>query len=599
MDRSLGSSEEALHVLSPSGTSRWLPSLWDDRRAVVCFLRQLGCRFCRQQIAAMAKIAPQLAAATPPIALIFISLGSPTMASEYVERFGCPGELYVDPSTRGRVSVNVALGDAAKSQTYAQFRLLRGREAVSNDSTAAVAQAALDAFGDTPSLSDADHRIVENAGLRPRRRSRALSGLDDMEMPSASAADGDAEDDEDDEKEIEWAGDPFQVGGVFVLGPGNGCLYSFRSRYAGHHPPLDVVLAAATGAESDGTPVVYPSAQGWADRLDVLKVLQLPALPDISVDIDVKTRVGRANRFAVAMGCVIVALAFIAIETLALPGSVEKKIAVLCTALSAMLGFAWLHCRNSSSRSGGGKLATTSLANADAGAAPPPLDGPAGEGEQVLSDNAAFRLFTPREVDRTALDRGLLECDCDATVAAIPLVGIARLRTASIGEAKVGSDLVLSSEEECPLLALALAEESSALNSADVPTYLEICCYLRYFLALPHPALGRPGPVCPFVPTALAKDVLYLSVVRTQRGADADSIKALARRFLSIFPSLAPTKGRLQQWKAVILIFPDIADADAPRLIDAVQQDVKGEFVEQGLMIGEFHKFNNSPGLRR
>ena len=96
--------------------------------------------------------------------------------------------------------------------------------------------------------------------------------------------------------------------------------------------------------------------------------------------------------------------------------------------------------------------------------------------------------------------------------------------------------------------------------------------------------------MCPFVPTALQKDVLYLSVVRTGQIADAGAIEALARRFLEIFPTLAPTKGRLRQWKAVILIFPDIAAADAPRLIDAVQRDVKGEFVEQGLMIGEFHK---------
>ena len=206
-----------------------------------------------------------------------------------------------------------------------------------------------------------------------------------------------------------------------------------------------------------------------------------------------------------------------------------------------------------------------------------------------------FKLFTPREVDKEALERGLLECDCHATVSAIPLLGLARARVASNaardGEMKassVGAALALEAESDCPLLARggALAD---ALPSADVPTYLELCCYLRYFLALPHPALGRPGPVCPFVPTALQKDVLYLSVVRTGRDADAGAIKTLARRFLRIFPTLSPTKGRLRQWKAVILIFPDIAAADAPRLIDAVQRDVKGAFVEQGLVSVSFY----------
>ena len=33
-------------------------------------------------------------------------------------------------------------------------------------------------------------------------------------------------------------------------------------------------------------------------------------------------------------------------------------------------------------------------------------------------------------------------------------------------------------------------------------------------------------------------------------------------------------------------------------MIDAVQQDLKPTFVKRGLMIGEFHRFNNVTGLR-
>lgn len=46
------------------------------------------------------------------------------------------------------------------------------------------------------------------------------------------------------------------------------------------------------------------------------------------------------------------------------------------------------------------------------------------------------------------------------------------------------------------------------------------------------------------------------------------------------------------------MIFPDISAADAPRLIDGIQLEMKAQFVSRGLMIGEFHQFNNSPGLR-
>ena len=39
----------------------------------------------------------------------------------------------------------------------------------------------------------------------------------------------------DEGKIMEWAGDPFQVGGTFVLGAGNTCDYVYRSSYAGDH----------------------------------------------------------------------------------------------------------------------------------------------------------------------------------------------------------------------------------------------------------------------------------------------------------------------------------------------------------------------------
>ena len=49
------------------------------------------------------------------------------------------------------------------------------------------------------------------------------------------------------EEIVLYPGDALQVGGVFVLGPGNSCDYTFRSEWAGHYPPLDEVLSAATG----------------------------------------------------------------------------------------------------------------------------------------------------------------------------------------------------------------------------------------------------------------------------------------------------------------------------------------------------------------
>ncbi len=39
-------------------------------------------------------------------------------------------------------------------------------------------------------------------------------------------------------------GDPFQLGGVFVIRPGDEIAYSYLSREAGDHPPVDAILSA-------------------------------------------------------------------------------------------------------------------------------------------------------------------------------------------------------------------------------------------------------------------------------------------------------------------------------------------------------------------
>ena len=72
----------------------------------------------------------------------------------------------------------------------------------------------------------------------------------------------------------------------------------------------------------------------------------------------------------------------------------------------------------------------------------------------------------------------------------------------------------------------------------------------------------------------------------------------LLKDFVPVFEKLEPSKGKLRQFKAVILIFPDIKPSEAHEIIDAVQVQAKEFFVERGLMCGEFHETNNASGLR-
>jgi len=62
-------------------------------------------------------------------------------------------------------------------------------------------------------------------------------------------------------------GDPWQLGGVFVIRPGGELTYRYVSREAGDHPPVEDVLAALEeGVEPIQETVAPPRAQRWLGR---------------------------------------------------------------------------------------------------------------------------------------------------------------------------------------------------------------------------------------------------------------------------------------------------------------------------------------------
>jgi hypothetical protein len=131
----------------------------------------------------------------------------------------------------------------------------------------------------------------------------------------------------------------------------------------------------------------------------------------------------------------------------------------------------------------------------------------------------------------------------------------------------------------------------------DLPYLIETWEWLKSFLARPHPHLGRPGPVCPFVPKAMKLNCIRLRVVHSHNLVQqevVDIVLPYLNTFLELEPK-QPEEAALN--KAILLLFPDISHEDAPLLIDSVQKQLKPLFVDSGLMLGEFHKRNETPGL--
>ena len=130
----------------------------------------------------------------------------------------------------------------------------------------------------------------------------------------------------------------------------------------------------------------------------------------------------------------------------------------------------------------------------------------------------------------------------------------------------------------------------------DLPYLIEITAWVNAFLARDHPDLGRSGAVCPYIPHALKCNNIQMSVIRTQN-LDLAQIEDIVENYRSVFLETATTAKEIAVYKAFLLIFPDVDTEAATQIIDPIQQKLKPLFVESGLMIGEFHRRTESPGL--
>jgi hypothetical protein len=207
--------------------------------------------------------------------------------------------------------------------------------------------------------------------------------------------------------------------------------------------------------------------------------------------------------------------------------------------------------------------------------------------------------MTPKDVDAVCLQYGLIECDCAAVMGKISLLG----KASPDEEGGPVSPRGRSSSTASDGLPAGISGESHPRRVVGhLKEFRRTACYVREFLSRPHPQVGRKGPVCPFVPAAIKQDCLYMCMVPTAdaRRDGSLSVAAMAsfvQSFLPVFEALQPCEGKKAQFKALMLIFPEIPAEEAPVYIDQVQAAAKTTFVAKGLMVGEFHKVNNAHGL--
>ncbi|KAL1523413.1 hypothetical protein AB1Y20_018353 [Prymnesium parvum] len=496
-------------VLDEDGAPHELPSLWRERRILLVFLRHLGCRFCRQQVALLRSVQPELR--RHGVEVVLVSIGTPPQLRAFKAESGFEGLAFVDPSPETPL-------------VYASFQLRRGEGLVGGTEEG-----------------------------RAKGEEALAAGFVDGGYPTPEGV-------RDFTGDGKYTGDVFQVGGVFVLGAGNTCDFAYRSSFAGDHPDPAAILEAVTGVRADGSKYVYPSTSSWLDRLASSTrastaaprrraLLLLLLLPPLLLLLPAPPYLHAA---AVLFPLLLLPFLLLPLPRLPLPSSPS-----------------------------------------------PPL--PAA---------ASVPLLTPTDVDDIAIARRLVACDC-SPVGSTDLATDWRVLPPQEEEAMLAEGEHLASLAS--LGALRSTSRSSSLSSLSPPLLTLLAspllddaalhqmrltnCYLRDFLAKPHPSLGRAGPTCPFVPKSLQLGHIRLGVVPSPPCPSAEAMAALVRGFLPIFEALPPQGGATAVFKAIVLLFPHVPLVHAPQVIDGTQAALKEEFVSRGLMLGEFHLLNNSCGL--
>jgi uncharacterized protein DUF6875 len=125
---------------------------------------------------------------------------------------------------------------------------------------------------------------------------------------------------------------------------------------------------------------------------------------------------------------------------------------------------------------------------------------------------------------------------------------------------------------------------------------LSVAKWSKEFLTEPHPELGRSGHVCPYV-SATMREQRYLLTVLNGAATHERETDRVILRLGRHFSELEPRVGRAAQKKTIVILFPDLPEERAGELINAMHQRLKPHFLRAGMMLGEFYRDSDKPGL--
>jgi len=142
-------------------------------------------------------------------------------------------------------------------------------------------------------------------------------------------------------------------------------------------------------------------------------------------------------------------------------------------------------------------------------------------------------------------------------------------------------------------------ERTSDLAERDRDALRAVAEWINTFIVRPHDELGRPGPVCPFVPGSLERQTLWLAPQQIGDGGVPHVVELMngyKRRLLE--RGGGPTHGDGTNYDVIVVVLMDLSAERAGGVFDEVVEHIAvPSYAEDGIVFGPFYDGNQATAI--
>jgi Domain of unknown function (DUF6875) len=140
-------------------------------------------------------------------------------------------------------------------------------------------------------------------------------------------------------------------------------------------------------------------------------------------------------------------------------------------------------------------------------------------------------------------------------------------------------------------------DRTQHLADGDRTALRAVADWTKAFVAKPHAELGRPGPVCPFVPGALERNTLWLAAEHVA-GRGPDEIAERITDYQRLFLEARPVNGEDTVYKSYVVVFIDLpVDRAGAFFDDLLARIAIPSYAKDGFVMGGFFESNQGTAL--